>query len=64
MERAGVDAAEEACEHEGGEDDEGEEARAVVMVEAVAGFEVRRSGGWCQETGVEQAVGGVDHPDG
>jgi hypothetical protein len=40
MEGAGIDATKEFGEREGGEEDEGEEAGAVVVVEAVTGFEV------------------------
>jgi hypothetical protein len=74
VERAKVDAVEKSGEGDRVEDDEGDEGGAVSVVEAVAGFEVggrdarfrdarfeRRGVG---EAGVQQAVGGVNHPDG
>jgi hypothetical protein len=74
VEGAGVDVGEETDECEGAEEDEGEEAGAVVVVEAVAGFEigvrvvrvedagVEKSG--IEGAGIEEAICGVDHPDG
>jgi hypothetical protein len=75
---AGVEMAEKLGECEGSENDDGEEAGAVLVVEAVAGFEVRvvvwrawEVDIWdvdvdvnVEDAGVEEAVGGVDHPDG
>jgi hypothetical protein len=40
VEGSGVDAVEESGEGDGAEDDGGEESGAVVVVEAVAGFEI------------------------
>ena len=51
----GLEAGEEDCEGYRGKDDAGEEGSAVVMMEVVAGFECVL---------VEEAVGGVERPDG
>ncbi len=79
MQGAGVGAVEEGGEDEGAEQDDGEEGGAVLVVEAVTGFEVgwgdegfgdARFGGASvgdgrvEDAGVEEAVGCIDHPDG
>ena len=52
-------------EGDGGEEDSGEEGGAVAVVEVVAGFEVCVEwGGSSRSAGVQQTVGGVEHPDG
>ena len=46
-------------------EDSGEEGGAMAVVEVVAGFEVLLLPGLAvEQAGVEQAVGGVEHPDG
>ena len=44
--------------------DEREERAAVTMMEAVALFELGRGLAAGKRAGVEQAVGGIEHPDG
>src|SRR5260370_16542381 len=56
----GRDVGKKCGERDGGEGDSGEESGAVAMVEAVAGFE----DGLVSRLGVEEAVGGVERPDG
>jgi len=61
----GGEAGKKDCEGDGGEDDAGEEGGAMTVVEVMAGFEVffgRVAG--VEEAGVQEAVGGVEHPDG
>jgi hypothetical protein len=60
-----VEVREKRCEGDGGEEDCGEEGRAVAMVEEVTGFEVFVM---CRvhvkEARVQDAIAGVEHPDG
>ena len=56
----GFEARKEEGEGDGGDEDAGEEGGAVAVVEEVAGFEGVGLGG----LGVEETVGGVEHPDG
>ncbi|MCU1224223.1 MAG: hypothetical protein JWQ42_2316 [Edaphobacter sp.] len=55
----GREARKKDCEPYGSEKDTDEEAVAVPVVEAMAGFE----GGFVWGLGVEAAVGGVERPD-
>jgi hypothetical protein len=63
MEGARVGAVQEKDESEGAEEDDGEEAAAMLVVEAVAGFEIGILMD-VERARVKEAVGGVDHPDG
>jgi len=70
MQCGGFEAGKESGQGEGGEENSGEEGGSVVVVKVVAGFEV--FGGVdlklnemnIHQTGVHQAIGGVEHPDG
>jgi hypothetical protein len=63
--RGWLDAGKKDGECDGREEDADQEGGAVLVVEAVAGFEAIFARGWSVEkTGVHEAIGGVEHPDG
>ncbi len=64
MEGAGVDAVEKKDEGDGSGSDEGEEASAVAMMEEVSSFEAGGRLVVGERPGVEEAIGGVEHPNG
>ena len=63
MERGGFDAGKENGQGDRGEENSREEGFAVAVMKVVTGFEVFAGYG-VHQTGVHQAICGVEHPDG
>ena len=65
MDGVGFEVGKKDCESDRGEENSTEKGGTVTVVEVVAGFEVFVATGVdVEETGIHEAISGVEHPDG
>lgn len=64
VKRASVETVKQRCEGDGADCDEGDKECAVSVVKAVTRLKIGVKVADVERARVEQAIGGIDHPDG